>query len=115
MHTYFHKHDTTKASKKIVQKIQTTTGRILEDFAQIKEATIEHYGKLYSQEQEEEDEGDQQALLENIPTSITKEENEALIREISEEEIQNPYGVWAKIRHQGRMDFLFISLKFSGK
>lgn len=38
-------------------------------------------------------EGDQQALLENIPTTITKEENEAFVGEISDEEIIN--SIWS--------------------
>jgi hypothetical protein len=38
-----------------------------------------HYEKLYSQYYEEEEEGNQKALLENIPSCITKEENKALL------------------------------------
>jgi hypothetical protein len=48
------------------------SGQITEYFSQIKEATTTHYEKLYTQESEEEEkEGSQQALLENIPTCIT--------------------------------------------
>lgn len=63
-------------------------GRTLNQFVEIKEATCSHFEALYTVSKGADLE-DTAAILENIPSIISPNENTELMKEITEEEIQS--------------------------
>lgn len=85
--SFFLKKSQQRRHKNTLQKIQMKTGQVLENFDQIKEAAMKKFGNLYTHERIEGEEINEQVMVENRTTCISEEENNSLVREISEEEI----------------------------
>jgi hypothetical protein len=84
--SFFHKQAQQRRKKNTVSKIQSESGKTIENFNQIKLAASQHFADLYSQRNQEENEIATQEMLEHIPHQITMEDNELLTQQISEEE-----------------------------
>ena len=85
--SFFLKKSQQRRHKNTLQKIQMKMGQVLENFDQIKEAAMKKFGNLYTHERIEGEEINEQVMVENRTTCISEEENNSLVREISEEEI----------------------------
>jgi exonuclease III len=84
--SFFHRQYRARLSRNHISEITTAEGQTCKGFKQIKEAAVRHYKHLYTADiqSNEEDIAD---LLFNIPSLISPEDNDILLKPITEEEI----------------------------
>eukprot|EP00253_Pinus_taeda_P032306 PITA_32306 len=82
---FFHKQDTGRKIRKNVTSIIDAEGNLQTTQGAIRKAALDHYNALLTKMKEVED---YSHLLQHLPTEISKEINENLIKEIEEEEIR---------------------------
>lgn len=83
---YFHRQYRARLSRNHISEIKTIDGQVSKGFTQIKAAADSHFGNLFSEapQASEEEIAD---YLNNIPHLVRSEDNAALVREVTEEEI----------------------------
>ena len=86
--TYFHRQYRARISRNHIAEITTSNGKVCRGFEQIKEATVKHFQNLLSVGKDGSEE-DIEEFLTNIPQLVSSDDNETLIRPVSEEEISN--------------------------
>eukprot|EP00253_Pinus_taeda_P025214 PITA_25214 len=84
--SFFHRQYKARLSRNHITEIKNDEGKICNKFDQIKIAAENHYKELYGTRLEGSKE-DTEDLLSHIPHLITHEDNQALLKPVSEEEI----------------------------
>jgi ribonuclease HI/exonuclease III len=84
--SFFHRQYRARLSRNHISEIKTTEGQVSKGITQIKAAADSHFRNLFSDgtQATEEESAD---FLDNIPHLLSPEDNAALIREVTEEEI----------------------------
>jgi hypothetical protein len=83
----------------------------LEDYAQIKEATFQHYKSLFTEKEEEDSVPNEEEMTQHITNKISKQENQNPLQEITEEELGKVVWSFEKDKAMGLDRFTFHFFK----
>jgi hypothetical protein len=85
--SFFNKKTQARRQRNIVLKIQIEYGQMLEYFEEIKEVAHEDFKRLYTEDNEQDQDNNAWRMLEHILQKTILEANKTLLQEVTEEEI----------------------------
>jgi hypothetical protein len=73
--SFFHNQAQSRRKNNIVTTITSSIGKQIDSYDEIKVEAYHHYNNLYQQPREDSTQGEDNKLLENIPSLVSNEEN----------------------------------------
>jgi hypothetical protein len=110
--SFFHKQTQQRIKEKYSHKNTSNKWEaVLESFNQIKATTSQHFENFKLKDLQEDDDFATQEMLQNIPQSISEEDNVSLVKEITEEEIYQAIWSFEQDKAPGPDGFSIIFFK----